>query len=100
MKYKVKEVTVNVKNNVIEITTEKDEKLISKANRDNFSIDYNVGNLGHAVQYDENGKPYYQNQSHANSSTTTKITQKVTKFGDRRFIPLHHTLWLFLNSFL
>ena len=51
-------VTVNVKGNVIEMITENDEKLVFEANKDNFSIDYNVGNLGSAVCFDENGKPY------------------------------------------
>ena len=55
-------VKVNVSNNIIEMITENDEKLVFEANKNNFSIDYNVGNLGSAVCFDENGKPYYPNQ--------------------------------------
>ena len=49
-------VTVNVSNNIIEMITENDEKLVFEANKNNFSIDYNVGNLGSAVCFDENEK--------------------------------------------
>lgn len=55
-------VTVNVSNNSIEMITQNDEKLVFEANKDNFSIDYNVGNLGSAVCFDENRNPYFPNQ--------------------------------------
>ena len=61
-RFKGQQVTVNVSNNIIEMITENDEKLVFEANKDNFSIDYNVGNLGSAVRFDERGNPYYPNQ--------------------------------------